>query len=151
MDKMDKRNDQNELNTQQQALISKLHAVTFDDAAWPSLCNDIALAFDADGNVLFANSLALLLFGHQTLGPAVRAGVARQFAISRETLRRLFDLTPGESQVGLALANGASLAEIASTCGVSLNTVKTHLRHIFGKTGTCRQGELIALLHSYPH
>ncbi|MFM2087382.1 MAG: hypothetical protein RLZZ237_2251, partial [Pseudomonadota bacterium] len=74
----------------------------------------------------------------------------QQSGVSIDALRQLFDLTPGESQVGLALAQGASLSEIASACGVSVNTVKTHLRHIFGKTGTCRQGELIALLHRCP-
>lgn len=74
----------------------------------------------------------------------------QQPGMSIDALRQLFDLTPGESQVALALAQGASPSEIASACGISINTVKTHMRHIFGKTGTCRQGELIALLHQCP-
>jgi len=38
-------------------------------------------------------------------------------------------------------------SRIAANTSVSVNTVKTHLRHIYDKTDTTRQGELIALLH----
>jgi len=35
---------------------------------------------------------------------------------------------------------------IAETLGVSLATVKTHLHHIFRKTGTTRQSELVKIV-----
>lgn len=62
-------------------------------------------------------------------------------------LQQLFGLTPSETQVCRSLAQGQSVDQIASTCAVSACTVKTHLHHIYGKTGTKRQGELIALVH----
>ncbi|CAN7478037.1 LuxR C-terminal-related transcriptional regulator [Pseudoduganella sp. LjRoot289] len=66
---------------------------------------------------------------------------------SAEVLRQLFDLTPAEASVSRALAAGDSLEEIAAASGVSVNTVKTHLHRVYGKTGTGRQGELVALIH----
>lgn len=66
---------------------------------------------------------------------------------SEEVLRQLFDLTPAEASVSRALAAGASLEAIAAAGGVSVNTVKTHLHRVYGKTATARQGELIALIH----
>ncbi|MGK5080834.1 helix-turn-helix transcriptional regulator [Janthinobacterium sp. HLX7-2] len=62
-------------------------------------------------------------------------------------LRQLFDLTQAEAQVAVALAQGATIEEIAVRCSISANTVKTHLHHTYLKTDTRRQGELIALIH----
>ncbi|WP_082616611.1 helix-turn-helix transcriptional regulator [Massilia sp. Root418] len=66
---------------------------------------------------------------------------------SAEVLQQLFQLTPAEAAVSRALAGGASLEDIAAATGVSVNTVKTHLHRVYGKTATRRQGELIALIH----
>ena len=62
-------------------------------------------------------------------------------------LQQLFDLTQAEAQVAQALAHGAAIDRIAADTGVSINTVRTHLHHIYDKTGTARQGELIAKIH----
>lgn len=62
-------------------------------------------------------------------------------------LQQLFELTPSETQVCRSLAQGQSIDDIASACDISVATVKTHLHHIYGKTGTGRQGQLIALVH----
>lgn len=67
---------------------------------------------------------------------------------STQALQQLFDLTPAEAGVAQALAAGDSLDQVAQALAISLNTVKTHLHHIFDKTATSRQGELIALIHS---
>ncbi|KQV85893.1 hypothetical protein ASD15_30180 [Massilia sp. Root351] len=66
---------------------------------------------------------------------------------SAEVLQQLFELTPAEAAVSRALAAGASLEDIATATGVTVNTVKTHLHRVYGKTSTRRQGELIALIH----
>jgi DNA-binding CsgD family transcriptional regulator len=66
---------------------------------------------------------------------------------SAEVLQQLFELTPAEAAVSRALAAGSSLEDIAAATGVSVNTVKTHLHRVYGKTSTRRQGELIALIH----
>jgi len=45
---------------------------------------------------------------------------------------------------------GKSLPEVSNELKISLNTAKTHLRRIFDKTGTRRQGELIRLALQSP-
>ncbi|MEB3032640.1 helix-turn-helix transcriptional regulator [[Mycobacterium] nativiensis] len=61
-------------------------------------------------------------------------------------LRRLYGLTKGEAQVALLVMRGEGLRPIAEELSVSLSTVKTHLRHVFDKTGVHRQAELVRLL-----
>lgn len=63
-----------------------------------------------------------------------------------EILQALFDLTPAEARVARAVAQTLTLEKIAEKHGVSRETLKSQLRAIFNKTGTSRQGELIALL-----
>ena len=61
-------------------------------------------------------------------------------------LAGLFDMTPAEARVARALASGKSVEQIAASIGISVETVRTHLKRIMSKTGTKRQGELISLL-----
>jgi DNA-binding CsgD family transcriptional regulator len=70
----------------------------------------------------------------------------RQFPL--DALTALYDLTPAESRVFAALANGMTKAEAADSLGVQVSTVHTHLMRIFTKTGTSRQTDLIRLVHS---
>lgn len=61
-------------------------------------------------------------------------------------LRRLYGLTNSEAQVAVLVMRGEGLAPIAEELSVSLTTVKTHLAHVFDKTGMHRQAELVRLL-----
>lgn len=63
-------------------------------------------------------------------------------------MRQLFDLTLAETRIAMALCQGDTPADIAQRQGVSVNTVRTHLRAIFAKTGTARQTDLLRLLSS---
>ena len=63
-----------------------------------------------------------------------------------ELVQSLFDLTPTEARVARGLAAGKTVETIASDGGVSLNTVRTHVRGVLEKTGCNRQAEVIALL-----
>lgn len=63
-----------------------------------------------------------------------------------EIMTRLYKLTAGEVRVLALLAQTDGVARIAAALGVSESTVKTHLQHLFAKTGTRRQAELIGLL-----
>ncbi len=65
-------------------------------------------------------------------------------------LRQWFGLTPAEARLAVVLAQGHSLAEALECLGVGVNTVRTQLKSIFGKTGTRRQAELVWLLLSAP-
>ena len=70
-------------------------------------------------------------------------------ACPRETaglLNEAFGATPAEAELGLNLLRGLSLAEHAAERGVAVNTVRVQLKSLYRKTGTGRQGELVALL-----
>ncbi|MBB4196336.1 hypothetical protein CCR94_20785 [Rhodoblastus sphagnicola] len=73
---------------------------------------------------------------------------ALSVAVSPEAglIQGLLDLTPAEARVAQAIASGAQPAEIAVKLGVSVGTVRTHIKAIFAKTGTSRQVELALLL-----
>ena len=61
-------------------------------------------------------------------------------------LRRLYRLTEAEGEVALHVMHGADLQQISEVLSISLTTVRTHLQHIFDKTDTHRQAELVRLL-----
>lgn len=61
-------------------------------------------------------------------------------------LHDLYGLTDAETLVALAVLHGDGLAAVADALSVSLYTARTHLQHIFTKTGTHRQAELVRLL-----
>lgn len=63
-----------------------------------------------------------------------------------DLLAKLYRLTPAEAALASALADGSSLADYADGRGLSQNTVRNQLRAVFFKTGTSRQGELVALI-----
>jgi len=56
-----------------------------------------------------------------------------------------FGLTPAETRLLASLFAGRTLAETAATLGIAGTTAKTHLEHIFSKTGVTRQTELMRL------
>jgi DNA-binding CsgD family transcriptional regulator len=61
-------------------------------------------------------------------------------------LRRLYRLTKAEADVALHMIHGADPKQISDELSISLTTVRTHLQHVFDKTGTHRQAELVRLL-----
>lgn len=63
-------------------------------------------------------------------------------------LAQLFSLTRAESQVALGILRGATPKQLAAEMCVSLVTVRTHLQHVFDKTGTHRQADLVRLLNN---
>ena len=67
-------------------------------------------------------------------------------ALEEQTLGELFHLTPTEARIAAALADGMTLAEVARQLGLAVATARWHLRHVFAKTHTCRQPEVVNLL-----
>ena len=61
-------------------------------------------------------------------------------------LEQLLNFTPAEARLAVALVTGKTMQEVAEEAGVSLNTVRTHLKRIFSKAGVSRQAELIRQL-----
>jgi DNA-binding CsgD family transcriptional regulator len=62
-------------------------------------------------------------------------------------LRGTFGLTRAEARLALHLASGRTLGCAAEAFGVRLSTLRSQLAQVYGKTGTNRQVELVALLH----
>ncbi len=87
--------------------------------------------------------VALLSFA----GPAVASGGGPE---AGAMLRLLYALTESEARLAAALAGGDSLGAYARAQGIALETARTHLRNIFAKTGTRRQGELLRLILGGP-
>jgi len=63
-----------------------------------------------------------------------------------ERLRRLYGFTPVEAEVASRIAKGMDLAEIGDDLGITIHTVRAHLKRLFAKTDTHRQPELLRVL-----
>jgi len=61
-------------------------------------------------------------------------------------LQDVYDLTPAEAEVAARVLRGHGLQYVADELRVTLSTVRVHLQHVFEKTGTHRQAELVRLL-----
>ncbi|MFB9264638.1 helix-turn-helix transcriptional regulator [Bradyrhizobium erythrophlei] len=66
--------------------------------------------------------------------------------ISRASLMEVFGLTPAQAQVASLLVKGKSLEDIAREMNISSGTARNHLKAVFARTATRRQGELVSLL-----
>lgn len=64
----------------------------------------------------------------------------------QDVLRRTFGMTGAEAEVARRVMRGDGLNQIADELSVWKATVRTHLQHIFDKTDTHRQAELLRLL-----
>jgi DNA-binding CsgD family transcriptional regulator/PAS domain-containing protein len=69
-----------------------------------------------------------------------------RLTLSERTLRELFGLTPAEMRVTAALFEGLDTPMAAERLHLSVATVRTHLAHVFDKTGAHSQAELARLL-----
>jgi DNA-binding CsgD family transcriptional regulator len=69
-------------------------------------------------------------------------------SVSISWLMDAFGLTPAEARVALAASTGAAIPIVARSLQLSQNTIKTHLRRVYAKTGTGRQAELARVIAS---
>lgn len=76
----------------------------------------------------------------------IRSGRPENPALPLGNFAISFGMTRSEHQVASLLIQGKTLAQIAHELEISRTTVAFHLRHIFQKTRTNRQAELVALL-----
>jgi DNA-binding CsgD family transcriptional regulator len=58
-------------------------------------------------------------------------------------------LTPAELRVLLAIVELGSVSKVAVQLGVGDGTIRTHLNHVFEKTGAKRQADLVKLVTGY--
>jgi DNA-binding CsgD family transcriptional regulator len=95
----------------------------------------------------------------QTIEPGIKqAPVAllfigdpeRSVSFDQTRIARLYGLSRAESRVAALLASGKRLEEVAEALDIAYETVRKHLKQIFGKTGTYRQAELVRMLVTGP-
>lgn len=83
-------------------------------------------------------------------GPTQRAMVVIDPGSEARTaatlLHRHYGLTASETQIALMVLNGSGIKDMAERMSLSQATVKTHLQHVFDKTGTHRQADIVRLL-----
>lgn len=76
------------------------------------------------------------------------ADPARRRDVGADLLRDAFGLTDREVSVALAAARLGSLPAAAAQLGIALTTARSHLQHVFDKTGTRNQVALAQMLAS---
>jgi len=68
----------------------------------------------------------------------------------KQAMRQLYGFTEAEARLASCLLRGLSLEESSQNLGITLNTTRTHLKRLFSKTSTNRQGDLIRVLLESP-
>lgn len=82
-----------------------------------------------------------------TAGPTVpEATPADPLIAAIESMADDYALTAREQEVALHLARGHTFPETAEALGVSLDTVRTHVKCLYRKTGVHKKGHFIALI-----
>ena len=61
-------------------------------------------------------------------------------------LQDLYRLTRAEAAIANAVSKGGGVKAAARSLGIAPSTARTHLKSVFGKTGTARQAELATLV-----
>jgi DNA-binding CsgD family transcriptional regulator len=64
-----------------------------------------------------------------------------------EQLGQLFDLTPRQASLALALSRGMSITEAAAELGLSVESARTYSKRIYAKTGARGQADLVRFVH----
>ena len=117
----------------------------------------IALPLTAqDGERYIAHVLPLSSGARRRVGLASAAvaalfvrKVALEAASPSDVIGRIYKLTPTELRVLLAIVDIGGVPEVAAALGVAATTIKTHLGHLFEKTGVARQADLVKLVAGF--
>jgi DNA-binding CsgD family transcriptional regulator len=72
--------------------------------------------------------------------------LSRHATLPNAILQALFDLTPAEARVAGLIGSGRSVTETSLQLDVQANTVRTHLKSIYAKTGARRQADIVDIV-----
>jgi DNA-binding CsgD family transcriptional regulator len=139
----------------QRVLRDLLRAAESGDLAAGSHGAAIPLS-DSPARRWFAHVLPLTSGDRQRVG-AVHSAVAAVYVRRTspanppplEALGKLYSLTASEIRVLDGIVKVSGVRALADLLGLSPATVKTHLHHVFRKTGTAGQSELIKLIAGF--
>jgi DNA-binding CsgD family transcriptional regulator len=93
-----------------------------------------AMPVTTAGNDLFEGCRAILMV----------SDLAHPSITDKALLSIVFGLTNAEARLAAAICQGQDLNTVASTFGVSRQTLRSQLKVVFAKTGARRQAELVA-------
>src|SRR5207248_5003262 len=109
-----------------------------------------------DGDRYVAHVLPLTSGARRRAGVSYRAVAAlfvNKAALDRpsppEAIAKAHKLTPMELRVLLAVVEVGGVPEVAEALGIAETTVKTHLGHLYEKTGAGRQADLVKLVAGF--
>jgi Bacterial regulatory proteins, luxR family. len=106
----------------------------------PWLAHILPLTSGARQDAGIAHSAVAAVFVHEA---------ALEMPSAMETLSKLYKLTPSELRVLAAVSEVGDVSAVAEVVGIREATVKTHLQHLFAKTGTNRKIDLVKLVASH--
>lgn len=126
------------------------------------VATSVALGQDTDTNVMYTFVIGIVVFTLVIVGGfsflrtrgvnnKVRnngTGFQRRFNNACEKLMSEYHLTPREGEVFTLLAKGRTADYIAKTLTFSHSTARTHIMHIYQKTGINSQQKLMDLVES---
>lgn len=145
--------DRNRLACAESAQTRLLHQRVREVVHAAELDRVIALPLrSTDGSPPALARLCVLHLVEMWQAPVVVLHIAEpdtQPPIGRSDLRELFGLTRTEAAVACAILEADGLQDVARLLGIRTTTARTHLQHVFEKTGTQRQSQLVRLLMSY--
>ena len=136
------------------------HSLAFDEAIDRALQGDAAAGVSGIGVPLVnvdgerAAAYVLPIAGNDArgcLGPGhcavfiAQRGEHQPMAV--EMLRTMYDMTHAEARVAYLVSRGDGPFDIADGLGISVSTVRTHLKHAFAKSETSDQPSLGALVN----
>jgi DNA-binding NarL/FixJ family response regulator len=107
------------------------------------------------GKRYLAHVLPLAAAGRPATGPrsaVVAAVLVRRAGLDLsppvEAIAKLYDLTASELRTFDAIVQAGNVPKAAALLGVLKTTVRTHLQHVFSKTGARSQADLVKLVAS---
>jgi DNA-binding CsgD family transcriptional regulator len=144
--------------------VARASAVTFERMVARAAQTSSGEGLDAGGMLTVGyapgKTLRLLVsplprdgFGAGSLGPAVMVLAADDQAVpawAPEQLQNAFGLTRAEALLLAALVTGESVSDHARRLGISVETARTHLKHVLNKTGHHRQVDLVRTVLADP-
>lgn len=136
--------------------VADVFAATFEALRSPAAATQHlpdTIAIPADENPLILTLLPIesgrrkgLMGSFEATAAAFIQHMGHTPAIPGAALSTLYGFTPTETKVTMALLQGFDVTDTADVLGIAETTVRSHLKHIYSKTGTARQAELMQLL-----
>lgn len=70
----------------------------------------------------------------------------QRICVDEALLQEAYELTASEARICSLLVNGERVEDLSERLKIRPNTARTHIKRIFGKTGSTRQAELVKLV-----